>query len=180
MDFLQFGEGANAGQGCDDDEHRPYGARRCLLKGCERWFQAARPQARYCSAECRQAACRWRRWRAARQYRASPQGRECRQAQSRRYRERQRASRLNGTPAAAETPCEGQRAAEIPEKVPSCSCSRPGCYVEFELHPRSPQQHFCSLACRQALRRVLQRERRHRERRRLGIEPRRCRPRGPP
>lgn len=179
MDFLQSEQGASTGQGCDGDGHRPYGSRRCLLKGCERWFQAARPQARYCSAECREAALRWRRWRAARRYRASPQGKVCRQAQNRRYRERRR-ERQQLAAVDAETPREGQRAAGIPENFRICSCARPGCYVEFAIHPRSPQQQFCCFACHQALRRVLQRERRLRERRRQGIEPRRRRPRGPP
>jgi len=46
----------------------------------------------------------------------------------------------------------------------SCSCDRPGCYVEFDRSRRSPLQRFCCLACRHALKRVLQRERRWRER----------------
>jgi hypothetical protein len=39
----------------------------------------------------------------------------------------------------------------------SC-CFRPGCYVLFAVTTRSPQQCFCSSACRNALRRVRQRE----------------------
>ena len=48
-------------------------------------------------------------------------------------------------------------------------CSRPGCYVLFLPSPRSPGQHFCSGSCRQALRRVRQREARLRRRRRRGM-----------
>lgn len=162
-------------------EGRPPRARRCLLKGCERWFEASHPQARYCSAACRQAASRWRRWQASRRYRSTPHGREKRRAQSRRYRER-RPSLPEPDPApdhAAES-CEGQRAAGIPEDSPSCPCARPGCYVEFACSTRSPLRRFCSSACRQALRRVSQRERRWRARRRRGVQPRRWTGRGPP
>jgi hypothetical protein len=65
-------------------------ARRCLLKGCERWFVPTRPQARYCGATCRAAAARWRQWKAQQRYRQTARGRACRGAQSRRRRQRQR------------------------------------------------------------------------------------------
>ena len=51
----------------------------------------------------------------------------------------------------------------------SC-CFRPGCYVQFAVTTRSPQQCFCSAACRNALRRVRQRE--SHWFRRLGLRPR--------
>ena len=155
---------------------QPFGCRRCLLKGCERWFRAPRPQTRYCSPACQQAARHWRRWRAARRYRASSNGQQRRQAQSRRYRQRQQPP----SPEVSRPPAsEGQRAGEIPEESSGCPCDRPGCYQLFVLLPRSPQQHFCSSACRQALRRVRQREVRRQERRRRGVRPRRCQPRPP-
>ena len=49
----------------------------------------------------------------------------------------------------------GHHKDEISEK--SC-CFRPGCYVRYSVTTRSPQQCFCSSACRNALRRVRQRE----------------------
>ena len=52
-------------------------------------------------------------------------------------------------------PKVGHHKDEISEK--SC-CFRPGCYVRFPVTIRSPQQCFCSSACRNALRRVRQRE----------------------
>ena len=64
--------------------------RRCLLKDCERWFLPLRPQARYCSAACREAAGHWRSWYAGQTYRATIQGKERRREQARRRRERQR------------------------------------------------------------------------------------------
>ena len=50
------------------------------------------------------------------------------------------------------SPCEGQRAAD--ESDFFC-CDRPGCEDHFLPSKRSPCQRFCSPACRQALRRVL-------------------------
>lgn len=210
MDPLQFADETSASQDCVGACRRCNGLRQCLLKGCEKWFQCTSPQARYCSAECREEACRWRRWRASRRYRTTPQGKVRRQAQSCRYRERKRECRRSAKIAAEaaevppevppeappeapcevppetpcegppETPCEGQRAAENPEDFGNCACDRPGCYDLFKPQPRSPQQHFCSAACRQALRRVLDRERRLRSRRRRGIPSRRRYSHGPP
>ena len=67
---------------------------RCLLKGCKHWFVPPRPQARYCSPACREAAEHWRSWHAGQIYRATNGGKERRreQAQRRRERERQRAA----------------------------------------------------------------------------------------
>jgi hypothetical protein len=62
--------------------------RRCLLKGCERRFRPYRAGQRYCSATCGQAARRWSRWKAQQSYRATASGRQKRNGQSRRYRER--------------------------------------------------------------------------------------------
>jgi hypothetical protein len=64
--------------------------RPCLLKGCERPFRPRRARQRYCSQECRQAARRWSHWKAQQRYRATATGKEKRNGQSRRYRERVR------------------------------------------------------------------------------------------
>jgi hypothetical protein len=73
-------------------------ARRCLLKGCEQSFPPRRVDQRYCSEACRRAARRWSRWKAQQNYRATVVGRDKRNGQSRRYRERVR----NRLPAAPE------------------------------------------------------------------------------
>lgn len=150
--------------------------RRCLLKGCEQWFQPRWPQERYCGEECRQAARRWRRWRASRCYRASERGKECRRCQSRRYRERCRERRAEAQLASRgpEGASEGQRAGEKSEAFP---CSRPGCYELIHPSARSPLQKCCSCGCCRALRRVRQREWRWRRR---GARPHSRRGRGPP
>jgi hypothetical protein len=78
--------GPAASPGC-----RPRGsarARLCLLKGCERRFDPQRAAQRYCSEECRRAARRWSRWKAQQSYRATAAGKDKRNEQSRRYRER--------------------------------------------------------------------------------------------
>ena len=156
--------------------------RRCLLKGCEKPFHPTHPQARYCSPECRAAARRWRRRCANRQYRQTPYGRQKRQAQSQRYRcrcaERRQAAQaqkvLPAAPQSADT-CpaqagEGQRPARDCEFF---CCQRPGCEEWFALSSRSPCRKFCSPSCRQALRRVIERERRWRQRARLARRQRR-------
>jgi hypothetical protein len=153
--------------------------RRCLLKGCAQWFQPKHPQARYCSAACRQAARRWRVWRARQRYGATERGKACRRDQSRRYRERvrqrgrcrcaveaaasagscacHREYRPEAQAAGSGVPAgrEGQRPAILFKKS---SCARPGCYICFDPDPRSPLKRFCSSLCRRALQRVLERE----------------------
>jgi hypothetical protein len=74
--------------------------RPCLLKGCERPFRPLRATERYCSRECRQAAEKWTRWKAQQRYRATSAGREKRNRQSQRYRERVR-NRKQTTPGEA-------------------------------------------------------------------------------
>jgi hypothetical protein len=65
-------------------------ARRCLLKGCERRFHPRQARQRYCSEGCRRAARQWSRWKAQQAYRATAAGKQKRNGQSRRYRERVR------------------------------------------------------------------------------------------
>lgn len=76
----------------DRDSGQPPGRRPrtrcCLLKGCERRFRPQRVGQRYCSDECRRAARRWSRWKAQQSYRATAVGKERRNGQSRRYRQR--------------------------------------------------------------------------------------------
>jgi hypothetical protein len=177
---------------------------RCLLKGCECWFLPRWPQARYCSAACQVAAGYWRVWHANQRYRVSDQGKERRRAQSRRYRDRarQRSSLVEPSPSAphietassmieaeshpkGDPPLvipavfEGERPGETAGKSCGLPCHRPGCYVLFLPALASRDQKFCSIACRQALRRVRQREVRLRHRRRRGARTLR-RPRGGP
>jgi hypothetical protein len=149
------------GERPEGSHHRP---RRCLLKGCERLFWPRRPQARYCSEGCQQAARRWRRRQASRRYRASDSGRERRRDQARRYRQRSRERQTAS--AAVGLPGEGQRPALACKDSGARRCERPGCYEHFPVKHERSYQRFCSRACRLALRRVLDRESRYRARRR--------------
>jgi hypothetical protein len=63
-------------------------ARRCLLKGCEQRFHPRQARQRYCSERCREAARQWSRWKAQQRYRTAATGKQKRNHQSRRYRER--------------------------------------------------------------------------------------------
>ena len=77
----------------EKQETRRRGAPRirlCLLKGCGRRFRPRQAGQRYCSGQCRKAARTWSRWKAQGRYRATPAGKQQRNGQSRRYRERVR------------------------------------------------------------------------------------------
>ena len=182
------------------------GCRRCLLKGCERWFLPRRPQARYCSPACQAAARRWRRWLAAQRYRATGNGRQrptrpgptlsrpgppallppsarSPHAPGRAAAAGRRSPaspRHRSDTAASPTPAWASAQAKSPKRSTARPAIRPGCYVLFLPAPRSPDRRFCSASCRRALRRVRQREARLRRRRRRGIPPRRRPHRGPP
>jgi len=174
-------------------------SRCCLLKGCERSFQPTHPRCHYCSDACRREAKKWRAWRASGRWRATERGKECRRAQSRRYRRliplvllteapvsspEPVAEPLLPPPADAESPppaaCEGQRFEEIPEDFVVRPCARPGCYVLFGVPGEWSPRRFCCDLCHKALRRVLDREARYQRRRRAGVRPRCRRPRPVP
>ena len=77
--------------------------RRCLLKGCRQRFRPHQTRQRYCSERCREAARKWSRWKAQQRYRAATAGKEKRNGQSLRYRERVR-SRKPAEPEAVDEP----------------------------------------------------------------------------
>ncbi len=162
--------------------------RRCLLKGCERLFRPTHPQARYCSPGCQQAARRWRRQKASRRYRSSAGGQQRRREQQQRHRQRrnERAAAAVDAATASDTSATtrvGQRPADADQIFPQRMCDRPGCYALFAVKHEPSCQRFCSWLCRLALRRVLDREARYRQRRRPSWRRARwrsrARPRGP-
>jgi hypothetical protein len=77
--------------------------RRCLLKGCEQRFHPRQARQRYCGQGCREAARKWDRWKAQQRYRETAAGKQKRNGQSRRYRERVR-SRKRPEPEAVNDP----------------------------------------------------------------------------
>ena len=146
-------------EGCH--HHRP---RQCLLKGCERLFWPRHRRSNFCSKACQLKARRWRCWKAAQKYRSTDRGKERRREQSRRRRQRQRERKAAS--ADADTPREGQRLPPPGEDFSGEPCHRPGCYELFKLPYEHSCKRFCSIACRLALRRVLDREARYQARRR--------------
>jgi hypothetical protein len=146
-------------EGCR--HHRP---RRCVLKGCERLFWPRHWRSRYCSEGCHGAARRWQRWRSSQEYRATENGKQQRREQSKRYRERQRERKAAS--ADGNSPREGQRIQPAGEDFSGKPCVRPGCYELFKLPYEHSNKRFCSVACRLALRRVVDREARYQARRR--------------
>jgi hypothetical protein len=78
-------------------------ARVCLLKGCAKRFHPRQTRQRYCGEECRDAARQWDRWKAQQRYRETAAGKQKRNRQSRRYRERVR-SRKTPEPEAVNEP----------------------------------------------------------------------------
>lgn len=62
--------------------------RHCLLKGCEQRFRPRQARQRYCNESCREQARKWSRWKAQQKYRTTVGGKQKRNGQSRRYRER--------------------------------------------------------------------------------------------
>ena len=149
-------------------DERPEGCypwrRRCLLKGCDRLFWPRHWRSHFCSKACQQAARRWQRWLANQKYRATENGREHRREQGQRYRQRRR--ERNVASADAEAPREGERIQPSNENSSARPCHRPGCYELFTLPHEHSRKRFCSVACRLALRRVLDRETRYQSRRR--------------
>jgi hypothetical protein len=96
-------------------------------------------------------------------YRATQRGKEVRRQQSERYRKRCKERQME-TKKPDDSGSEGDTKGDSQKK--SC-CHRPGCYVRFIPQPQSPHQKYCSPECYKAMRRVLIREQRWRERLRL-------------
>ena len=146
------------------------GSRICLLKGCEKSFRPYKPLARYCSVECQAAARKWKQRLANQRYRASPKGLEARRLQCTRYRDRLRESRALMQNSNFKLPSESSvesishfQANEGYHQNQSDGkncCHRPGCYEQYIVQAQSPLKKFCSIQCRNALRRVRIRERR--------------------
>ena len=133
-------------------------------------FDPRHPLQRFCSCECRDAERRWEVWRAGQMYRATPHGKARRREQRSRARSRAKERRLQdaadlpedskviATDTAAATSAEPKVGHQKDGDSEKTCCFRPGCYVRFHVTTRSPRQCFCSSACRNALRRVRQRE----------------------
>ena len=65
-------------------------ARKCLLKGCEQWFRPQHARQRYCGEDCQKEARKWAQGKSRRTWRATTAGKQKRNGQSQRYRERRK------------------------------------------------------------------------------------------
>jgi len=140
------------------------GQRRCLRKGCPRLFIPRWWNERYCGADCRRFVQRWqarKRQRALRE--RSEAAREKHRLDEARRRETGGGSRSPGRgprSPRADAPrghADEQRGHADPTRGDPF-CDRPGCYAPpAKWNPNT--RCFCTAACRDALRRVEERER---------------------
>jgi hypothetical protein len=132
--------------------------RTCLRKGCGRKYQPRRSNQHYCQdPECLRLV---RRWQAAKRQakRRQDEAVKSEHAEAERAR-RQRATFLPQEPKPPEVGAARGHAAKIFSPAPMCG--RPGCYEPAPKSGRN-QACYCCAACRQAVRRVVDRERKWR------------------
>jgi hypothetical protein len=129
--------------------------RLCLREGCSRRYQPRRWNQRYCQdPECLRLL---RRWQAARRQAKRRQD----EAVKSKHADDQKARRRRVPP-----PPQSRKKSEVAParghaaKIlwPMVLCARPGCHATL-LKSGRHQACYCSAACRQAVRRVLDRER---------------------
>ena len=144
-------------------ENRRLGWRTCLRKGCGRRYRARQWNQWYCQdPECLRSVRRWHATRRQRARRAASEGRE-NHAEAERIRRQRSAGQskpsVKGDSASAITAARGAWSrSETP--LPRVLCDRPGCY-EPPRDSRRTTASYCSDACRGAMRRVRDRERKY-------------------
>ena len=127
----------------------------CLRKGCGRKYQPRRWNQHYCQdPECLRLV---RRWQAAKRQadRRQDEAVKAQHAEAERAR-RQRATSSPQAPKPPEIAAARGHAAKIFSPTPICD--RPGCHEPVVKSGRN-QARYCCSACREAVRRVVDRER---------------------
>ena len=146
---------------------RRLGLRVCLRNECGCVFQARCWNQRYCQdPECLRLVRRWQASKRQRQCRQNAEQRErhCEAERQRRTRRREQAfssacASENGSLESSPTKlAENAGAWSRSEKFSEDFCDRVGCYDPVRRSSRA-QARYCGDACRQAMRRVLDRER---------------------
>lgn len=126
----------------------------CFRKGCGRRYTPRRWNQRYCQdPECLREVRRWQARQRQRRRRASPRGR---QQHRHAERARRREAKIRG-PTATRRSTDHARG-HAGEKYSDIFCGRTGCYEPPRPSLRTPA-YYCSTACRTAVRRVHDRER---------------------
>ena len=135
------------------------GWRLCLAKGCGRFYHARQWNQHYCQdPDCLRAVRRWQATKRQRERRAEPEGRQ-KHAEAERER-RRRAPKpppVGESPSAETAPPDGAWS-RSKKSFPHRLCDRPGCY-ESPCDSRGAPSSYCCEACRRAVRRVKDRER---------------------
>lgn len=136
--------------------------RTCLRKGCGRIFQPQCWNQRYCQdPECLKWVRRWQAAKRQRQRRSRPEVRQQRAAATRQQRARHPEKCRVAAAARDATTADGEETASAwsRSKNNSCPfCDRPGCYEVPRPSSRCAAR-YCGDECRQAVRRVCDRER---------------------
>ena len=130
----------------------------CLRKGCGGTYQPRRWNQRYChDPQCQRLV---RRWQAARRQarRRQDAAAKAQHAEAQRARRQRIGCAPQAPQNATVAPARGHAAKII---LPTPMCDRPGCHEPPQKAVDKPAC-FCSPACRQAVRRVLDRERKWR------------------
>jgi hypothetical protein len=128
----------------------------CLRKGCGRIYQPSRWNQRYCGdSECRRLVRRWQAAKRQQQRRRRP---EVRQQQAAAEQRRRACRQQEGCQSRRQT--AEDRAWSRSRKKSAAFCDRPGCYEPCRGSCRC-QARYCGDDCRQAMRRVRDRERKH-------------------
>ena len=134
-------------------------ARLCLCKNCGNRFQPIRWNQRYCQQpHCLREVRRWQATKRQRRRRQSPQQRQ-QHAQAERQRRKQKKQQAIPKSTTPNQPTSGpDRAWSRSKNSDQDFCDRPGCYDPRRSSSRAAAR-YCSDNCRQALRRVTDRER---------------------
>ena len=140
---------------------RRLGPRTCLRKGCGQVFQPACWNQRYCQDPgCLREVRRWQAAKRQRVHRQSATNRKRQAEAEARRRQRARsamADRQEGSPNSRQAPVTDDAWSRSNE-ILGDFCDRPGCYEPLPEDSRAPAR-YCGRDCRQAVRRVLDRER---------------------
>ena len=145
---------------------RRLGPRVCLRKGCGRVYQPRRWNQRYCQQpKCLLKVRRWQNSQRQQQRRLREEVRQQQAAAERQRRQRRGQARAGPAPnqPAPVPPRSNSGAWSRRRKKFSPFCHRPGCYNSLPQATGGPVRYCCA-TCRQALQRVLDRERKWKRR----------------
>ncbi len=133
--------------------------RLCLRKDCGTRFQPIRWNQRYCQRpDCLREVRRWQAAKRQRRRRQSPQQRQQHAQAERQRREQKKRQVTSSNTATKQSSSDQDRAWSRSKTSFEDFCDRPGCYEARRSSSRAAAR-YCSDACRQALRRVTDRER---------------------